>query len=883
MQIPEPMGKTSFLWILLLMFSTFTATTQTTEKKTCLAQKIRGEAPKIDGLLDEDDWMLANWNGGFTQHRPYDGKEASQPAFFAVLYDDNNLWVGMKMLDSSPDSIVQRMTRRDDVEGDAAAIEIDSYNDKRTAFAFAVTASGVKCDFIVSNDGDTEDNTWNPVWWAEVSKDSLGWYAEMRIPLTQIRFEDKAEQEWGFQVVRYLFRKEETDLWQHISPKQPGFVSFFGKIAGINQISPKKTTDIMPYVVASTERFEKETGNPFRDKGRRSDLDAGLDAKIGLTNNLTLDMTVNPDFGQVEADPSEVNLSTFETFFQEQRPFFIEGKNILNFGLNFGDGDLADEGLFYSRRIGRQPHYAPDLESGSFADIPEVTRILGAAKITGKTRKGWSIGVLESMTAKETAKIKGLYTDDKVTVEPFTNFAVARLQRDFNEGNTYFGGMVTAVNRDLSEDQFDFLHKSAYAGGLDFVHKWKDKTWQFETSLYGSRVAGSTTAITRTQEAWTHLFQRPDAGYLGVDSSRTSLSGYGGKIMLGEYGGKFKFLSAFACKSPGLELNDVGYLRETNTILQVYWMGYHENEPFSIFNNLYANFNQWTEWDFGGYLTSPGGNINVNATFKNYWGIGFGSNISGPSRSSSALRGGPALKVPGNYNFWAEISTNEQKKLTVGVEWYTSRGFVKNYSTSDGLELDVDYRPLKTLKLSFNPEWETDHHELQYIMQQETDGKNRYIFGSIERHTLSASFRISLNLTPDLSLQYWGQPFIASGSYSRFKRITNNMAADYTDRFREYTMAEVTYNPAEETYNIHENNFGTVSFDQPDFNVKEFLSNMVLRWEYNPGSTLYLVWSQNRDSEVSDGSFSFGRDFRRLADAKAGNIFLVKLSYRLGR
>lgn len=877
------MKQASVVLILQLVFLSLITCPQTKEKKTCLAQKVQGETIKIDGILDEADWKLAHWDNGFTQHRPHDGRDAEQQTFFAILYDNNNLYVGMKMLDTAPDSIVQRLTRRDNVDGDVAGIEIDSYNDKRTAFAFAVTSAGVKYDFMVSNDGNNEDATWNPVWWAGATKDSLGWYAEMRIPLTQLRFGEKQEQDWGFQAVRYLFRKDETDLWQPISPKQAGFVSFFGRLKGITGIKPHKIADLMPYVVARTEQYEKEPDNPFRSSGHKKDLNAGLDAKIGLTNFMTMDLTVNPDFGQVEADPSEVNLSTYETFFREQRPFFIEGNNILNYGLNFGDGDLSDEGLFYSRRIGRQPHYFPDLENGSYADIPEVTRILGAAKITGKTRNGWSVGVLESMTAKENAEIKGNNINEKVAVEPFTNFAVGRLQKDFNEGNSYLGGMVTAVNRNLREEQFNFMHKSAYSGGLDFVHKWHNKDWQFETSIYGSRVAGGTEAITRTQKAWTHLFQRPDADYLNYDTTRTSLSGYGGKLVLGEYGGNWKFMGAAAWKSPGLELNDVGYMRESNNILGCFWVGYHKQEPFSIFNRMNLNSDVWANWNFGGDRTSHGAEFSLNTTFRNYWSFGFGANTNGQSVSASALRGGPSLKVPGNFNTWTNIGSSEQKKLTVELNGWINRGYVKNYSQSQGVDLSIAYRPLKSLKLSINPEYNLSRSELQYITQEEIAGTNRYIFGSIKRNTLSASFRVSYNLTPELSLQYWGQPFIASGKYTHFKRITNNMADEYTDRFKEYSPSEVIYNSSSETYQVTENNFGSVSFDQPDFNVKEFLSNMVLRWEYQPGSTLYLVWSQNRDSSVSDGSFEFNRDIGRLFDAKAGNIFLVKLSYRLGR
>jgi hypothetical protein len=872
-----------YCYLLLIILFSIQSVAQTYEKKSCQAQKINGEPPVIDGKLSDSAWKLAKWYDGFMQHEPTEGKDPTFQTEFSVLYDQYNMYVGMKMFDPSPDSIVRRLTRRDQIDGDIAVVFIDSYDDKRSAFAFGVTAAGVKFDQFTSNDGQNEDDTWNPIWWTEVSIDSAGWNAEMRIPLTQLRFEEKSEQEWGFEAARLIFRKQETSVWQPVARKQASFVSQFGRISGFQGIESRNIVDIMPYAVARTARFEKEPDNPFRANGNDNNLSAGLDAKIGITNYLTLDMTVNPDFGQVEADPSEVNLSTYETFFQEQRPFFIEGKNILNYGLSFGDGEDASEGMFYSRRIGRSPHYSPELNDGEYMKAPEFTRILGAAKITGKTSKGWSVGFLESMTAKEYAKVFRNNLHEKVPVEPYTNYAIGRIQKDFNDGNTTFGGILTAVNRNLKDAELYFLHKSAYTGGFDFVHKWNNKKWEFDLSLYGSRVAGTPEAITETQRSWIHLYQRPDASYLGVDSTKTSLSGYGGKIVLGELEGKFKFLGMVTFKSPGLEINDVGYLRETDNILQVFWTGYQIYEPFSIFRQMNLNFNQYSVWNFGGNRLSSGGNINGHTQFTNYWNLQFGANLDGRSLSSSALRGGPLLKLPGNYNLFAEIGSNEQKKLTFEFQGSYRNSFENSFSQGSNIELSIDYKPVNALKFSLNPGYDFSKTALQYITQEEINGQSRYIFGSLKRNTLSASFRININLTPELSLQYWGQPFIASGKYSHFKRITDNMAKELTGRYKEYNFSEIQYDTPSETFTVSESGFGPVTFDQPDFNVKEFLSNMVIRWEYNPGSTLYLVWSQNREASVNDGSFDFGRDVDRLFSSKANNIFLVKLSYRLGR
>lgn len=852
-------------------------------KKEYFAGECSKNEIAVDGNLNEPAWNKATWMNDFVQFEPSEGKKSHQKTEFAILLDEHFINVGFKCWDTAADSIVQRLGRRDQTDGDLVAIQFDSYYDKRTAFSFMVNAAGIKNDFLISNDGENEDNTWDPIWLVKTSRDSLGWYAEMRIPLTQLRFEGGSEQTWGMQVARMLFRKQEVSLWQPTSKKISGWVSKYGELKGLKNLKSRKVADFTPYAVARTDRFEKEERNPFRDSGHKNQLDVGLDGKIGLTNNLTLDFTINPDFGQVEADPSQVNLTSFETFFQEKRPFFIEGKNILSFPLMFGDGDLAAENLFYSRRIGRRPHNNPDLNDGEYKDAPEFTSILGAAKITGKTKTGWSIGVLESLTSEEFAHISNGHQRSEM-IEPFTNYTIGRVQKDFDKGNTIIGGIFTSVNRNLEEEQLDYLHKSAFTGGIDFTHKWHNKDWQFDFSSYFSRVEGSTEAISNTQKSWIHGFQRPDATHFEFDSTRTSLSGSGGKIVLGKYGGKLKFMAATAWKSPELELNDVGYMRQADNILEVIWVGYRIFEPFSIFRNLNLNFNQWTEWNFAGELTGPGGNINAHTQFKNYWNFHIGGNLNGEGLSTTELRGGPALKIPGTKNIWMAFGSNEQKKITGEVQTMFLAGNRKDYKSIFDIGVSLGYRPSKNLKITLSPNFNSNNDELQYVTQQDFSGKTDYIFARINQKTLSASLRVNYNLTPDLSIQYWGQPFISSGRYSEFKRITDSRASDYTDRFQLLNEEELGYLAPDEVYRVSDK-FGNFlyNFDQPDFNVKEFLSNMVVRWEYKPGSTLFLVWSQNRNHSVSNGGFHFQDNITELFDEKPYNVFLVKMSFRIGR
>ena len=837
----------------------------------------------IDGNLDEASWQKAIWQNDFIQYEPSEGKQPAQKTEFAILIDETNVYVGFKCWDTSPDSIEHRLSRRDEADGDLVAVQFDSFFDHRTAFSFYLNVAGTKQDFMVSNDGENEDNTWDPIWLGKTSRDSLGWYAEIKIPLTQLRFEGNGEQTWGLQLGRNLFRKQEVSIWQPSSKKVSGWVSQFGELKGLNNLKSRKVANLIPYAVARTDRFEKEAANPFKSDGKKNQLDFGLDGKVGLTNNLTLDFTINPDFGQVEADPSQVNLTSFETFFQEKRPFFIEGKNILSFPLMFGDGDLASENLFYSRRIGRRPHNSPDLADDEYVDSPEFTSILGAAKVTGKTKSGWSVGVLESITSEEFAHISNGSQRSEM-IEPFTNYAIGRIQKDFNDGNTSFGGIFTSVNRNLGEEQLNYLHQSAYSGGIDLVHKWHNKDWELDFSSYFSRVEGSAEAITNTQESWIHGFQRPDATHLTMDTTRTSLTGQGGKILLSKNGGKLKFMAATAWKSPGLELNDVGYMRQADNILEVVWVGYRIYEPFSIFRNFSFNFNQWTEWNFAGELTGPGGNINMHTQLKNYWYISLGGNLNGSGLSSTELRGGAALKTSGTKNFWIGVGSSDQKKLTAGFEFMALEGNVKNSKTMLSYGLSFGYRPSKSLKITLSPNYSTNIDELQYVTQQDYANQTDYLFARINQKTLSASLRVNYNITPDLSIQYWGQPFLASGKYNEFKRITNGRAGNYADRFSLFDNTELNYQPADEFYRVSDPTGNLIyTFDQPDFNVKEFLSNMVIRWEYHPGSTIFLVWSQTRSQSVSNGIFDFRNDLTKLFDEKPYQVFLLKMSFRLGR
>lgn len=876
--------KFTYLFLTICFLASSVLFGQEFPKRTYTTSKLETKniAPSIDGVLNDPAWESVEWENEFVQHEPYEGADPSQKTAFKIIYDDNNIYLGIKAFDTNPDSIETRLTRRDDMDGDVVGVQLDSYFDKLTAFTFLVNAGGVKTDMLMANDGESEDPSWDPIWFVKTKVNKEGWVAEIQIPLSQLRFDSDSSLTWGLQVIRLLYRKQELSLWQHIPVESSGWVHQFGEVNGISNIKPKRQIELAPYAVTSYNTYESEDGNPYMD-GKDFKFNAGLDGKIGITNNMILDFTVNPDFGQVEADPSQVNLTAYETYFEEKRPFFIEGKNIFSFSVSGIDGgDMSAENLFYSRRIGRNPQGYPDLVTGEYAKMPEFTTILGAAKISGKTKNGLSYGILESVTQEEKVEIDFDGEKRHETVEPITNYLVGRVQKDFGKGKTILGGILTSTNRRINDTTMNFLRTSAVTGGIDFTTTWQDKNYYFTLNTLFSQVQGSEEAMLHTQESSVHYYQRPDAQHLEIDSSMTSMFGHAGSMSIGKQGGgHFNFGAILTWKSPGFEINDVGFLMSSDEILPIVYAGYRIWEPFSIFRQMNINVNAWHAWDFGGVNILTGGNFNFFTQFKNYWRFSTGYNVSGERQSSSALRGGPMLKLPGNQSTRLFISSDDTKKLIFNFFGNFSWGF-DNSANRQSFGLEVDYRPIDMLSLSLEPSLNLNKTELQYITTDNYNSDPRYIMGYIDQQVVSLDFRINLSLTPDLSIQYWGQPFFAVGDYSKFKRIANPQADVFTDRYHVFESNEIFYDEDAEYYMIDENQDSNYDygFENPDFNFKEFLSNLVLRWEYHPGSTLYFAWSQSREGLEPNGRFTPNEDIQNLFSITPHNIFLIKFSYR---
>lgn len=841
--------------------------------KTYQSNSFQSSAPVIDGLEVDEAWEEVEWGGDFVQREPNYGVAPGQQTQFKILYDAKNLYVLVRAFDDEPDQIVRRMSRRDGFDGDFVEINIDSYYDKRTAFSFTASVSGVKGDEYISNNGDNWDETWDPIWYLATSIDDKGWIAEFRIPLSQLRFADVPEHTWGIQFTRLLFRKEERSTWQPIPQDAPGWVHLFGEMNGIKGIKPQKQLEIQPYIVASSDRFPTEEGNPFAT-GKSSAVNLGVDAKIGLTSDITLDLTINPDFGQVEADPSQVNLSAFRLFFRERRPFFLEGNNVLDFPIVGFD----ENNLFYSRQIGGAPSYYPD---GDFVDRPGQTQILAAAKLSGKNKNGFSWAILESLTRREEAAVITNGEEDKVAVEPMTNYLIGRFQQDIDGGKTVIGAMLTSTNRFIEDPQLDFLHREAYSGGIDLQHNFKDRKYGINFRTVFSNVQGSTEAISLTQHASERFFQRPDNHYKSVDSSRTSLTGTGGTLSFGKQSGSWIWELGGTYRTPELSLNDAGFLAQTDAWVQWAFTQYRVLQPVGIFRFMRINFVQWREYDFGGSNLSSGYELFYGTQFQNYWRLNTQFTLEGPQTSNADLRGGPSIRYPGGANWWYWIGTNQQKKIAFGLNQWFYWGF-NDYTLNNGVNLSMTLRPTDALNISLSPSFTRRRGNLQYINTIETEQGDKFLLGTVKQRIYRMTVRANYNITPNLTIEYWGQPFIASGYYDEFKEVKESTHQDYFERFSQFDPTQVLFHADAESYDVFYSGAQNpaYSFSNPDFNIREFRSNMVLRWEYIPGSTLFLVWASNGsayDQEIRDGFSEASNDLFQL---KSRNTLLIKYTYR---
>jgi hypothetical protein len=826
--------------------------------------------PIIDGVLNDDCWKTGEWAGDWTQWIPNEGAKPSQPTELKILYDDKNLYVALRAFDNEPSKISRKAGRRDELTGDMVGVVFDSYHDRRTGFEFIVTAAGQKVDDILTNPM-VNDLNWNAVWYVKTGLEDSAWVAEFEIPLSQLRYSSDPEQVWGLHAWRWIDRLSEESDWELQTSTGPGILYQFGELQGIQDIPKSQRIEIMPYALGKLKTFEKQPGNPYAENGHTFMGSAGLDAKIGLSSNFTADLTINPDFGQVESDPSVMNLTAFETFYEEKRPFFLEGENIFKF-------ELDDDNVFYTRRIGHAPDYKPELGNDEYLKYPDNTSILSAVKVSGKSAKGLSVGVLQSMTANETALLYSGGNEQEIDVEPLTSYTVGRVQQDFNQGTSTLGGIITSTNRFINSPALDSLNnRNAFTAGMDFLHQWNDQEFYLDAKLIASSINGSTDAISDLQLSSARYYQRPDATHLEYDPMLTQLNGQGGTVKIGKGSkGLWRYSAEVNWKSPGLDLNDIGYMQMADQVKEETEISYFVNHPVSVFRTYTVGIHQQNNWDYALNYLNSGLFLTGSMEFLSKWKVAPSVFFRTESLDTRLLRGGNAILLPAMMESTLAINSDVSKKIFGSLSGIYTGAQEDNYKNSR-LEASLTVIPFNVLKLTAGAYYTNNMDELQYVETKSLNGNNKYIMGLINQNTLGATFRIDYNITPELSLQYYGSPFASVGKYSELKEITEPQAESYTDRF---SILQTSYSEADNSYHVSaKGDEPAYSIANPDFTFSQFRSNLVFRWEYRPGSQLYFVWANERTFQNNGTHTSAGDAMGKLGDAYPNNIFQVKLSY----
>jgi hypothetical protein len=795
-------------------------------------------------------WQGAQLIDGFRVFDPTEDGAPSMRTTAKVAYDDRNLYVLVRAYDPHPDSIVALLSRRDvRTSSEWIKIMIDAYHDKRSGVELAVNPVGVKRDYAIYNDRD-EDESWDGIWDVATRVDRDGWVAEFKVPLSQLRFANRPSNTFGIMIWRDIARTQERQSWPMYRRSKSGLASQFGEVSGIDGLAPPRRLEITPYSVSKNFQQERDL-NALTRFDRVTTQTVGADIKLGLSSNLTLDATINPDFGQVEADPAALNLSAFELFFQERRPFFTEGAGIFNsFNINCNDG--ACSGLLYSRRIGRSPQLA-----GYYGDAttPQFSPITAAAKLTGRLPSGLSIGVLDAVTERVRAP-------GGQTLEPRGNYFVTRLMQDLNDGASGVGLMLTATNRQLDASSDAYLRSSAYTGGLDARHRFLNRNYEVAGWVVGSQVSGSSAAMDLLQQNSTHAYNRPGSG-LDYDPARTTLGGYGAEAAIRKIGGGItRFELTYQRLSPGFEINDLGFLPRVDQQGLYGWFAFQFQEPTALYRRWFLNFNGYRQWNTAGMGTSAGGNINTFMQLSNYWGAFAGVNLNNlfESLDDRFARGGPAVRRSPQGSAWVGFNGDDRKPIVPNLEvdwWQSDEGHSHGVSINPGMT----FRATSRMQGRLNAGFSRDTYDAQWYGNYGVVGVDttHYSFARLDQRTINLTARMDVTMTPTLTLQVYAQPFITTGHYTNWKQLRDPSNTDYDQRFQPFA-------PAGDAL--------------VDFNYKQFRSNTVLRWEYRPGSTLFFVWTQGRTQyDIDLGAFNARSDATNLFRTQPDNTFLIKASY----
>jgi hypothetical protein len=832
---------------------------------------------ELDGVLDDEAWAGAQWFDDFVQKEPEQGARPSVRTEVAFLYDDDALWIGARMQARDPAQLERRFTRRDEGGNvERLMISLDTYQDDRTAYTFAVTAAGVRLDWYHPSDDEyNRDGTFNPVWQARTALDpEHGWTAELRIPISQLRFNDGEVQNWGLNINRYIPDGNEDLYWVLIDREETGWSSRMGDLGGITGLTPSRRLEVLPYV-ASEATFRSEgsfdADNPFVEANDATGR-VGVDVKMGLGPNLTLDATINPDFGQVEADPAVVNLSGFETFFDERRQFFIEGSQ------NF---DTQGSSLLFSRRIGAPPSGSVD---GDYIETPRTTRILGAAKLTGRLESGLTVGALAAVTDREMASVFDAGTGEfgEFRVEPRTAYGAVRLNQQFGAEQSTVGMMLTAVGRDLGELDADdplwgALPDRAYAGGLDLHKRFSGGAFNLYSHAEFSHVSGEPASLENLQTNRIHAFQRPDQDHVEVDPSATSMTGFSAALRGNKATGRFRYNGGVWLNSPGFEINDLGRLTDPDRVWQWAFARYRSTDPGAVFRQWEVETGVNNGWNFGGERINTWVMASAWAQWSNFWfsRIQVSSNLR--SQSDTQTRGGPLMARERSWTVDGSFDSNFNNDTRYGADLRVFGDELGGGGYRIGGR--VVSRLSDRLEVTLSPRFASWESSRQYVGtfgdgRAETFG-SRYVFANVDRREVAAPVRVNIGLSPDLSVELYAEPFAASGDYLS----VGELEAPRANALLLYGEDIPAVRQDDGSILVEDGDPFTI--DNPDFHFLSFRSNAVVRWEWRPGSTLFVVWQQNRASSGSDGS---AVGFDRLGDAvraEGENVLAVKLTYWL--
>ncbi len=852
----------------------------------------------VDGRLDEAVWQGPPAVRRLTQSDPHEGAAPTESTWVWVAYDDEALYVAARCWDSQPDSIIALLVRRDLVtSSDRFMVYLDPFHDHRSGYYFGINPAGVLYDGTLFNDG-WDDASWDGVWVARARREdaaasraregATGWTCEFRIPYSQLRFRPGAEQVWGIDFKRLLGRRNESDFLAFTPRNGSGFCSRFPHLVGLENGHHTTAIEVLPYVTGKAEYLAHDRGDPFHD-GSRYTPASGADLRMPVGNGLTLNATVNPDFGQVEVDPAVVNLSDVETYFEEKRPFFTENARIFGFG-NEGANDYwsfnwPEPTFFYTRRVGRAPQGSlPD--DTQFSDVPVATRILGAAKLTGKLAPSWNFGTLHALTSEETADYAVGGRRSRLAVEPPTYYGVARTQKEFPDRYNGLGFMTTLAARDFGHDGLEGqLNRQSLMTGLDGWHFLdRKKTWVLSGWAVMSRVAGTAERMIGVQTDSRHYLQRPDASYLGVDSSATSLTGYGARLWLNKQDGDFRSNSAIGIISPKFDVNDMGFMSRADVVNAHSGYGYMWSKPRGWRKYAQLLGAVFGGWDYGWNTVSSGVYVTGRVVLDDDTAIE-GDVAWNPGVLDDRLtRGGPLGLRPGGYQYDASVVTDGRRGLVYSLYCgsYTtpSTRSIKTY-----VNPAAEWKPASNFSIQVGPEVDRTVEDNQYVTSVADPGHvpadfggQRYLFARLDQTTISANIRLNVSFAPNLSLQTFLQPLVSSGRYTDLKELERARSLEFVHYERGDLGSTITR--ADGTVTVSPGGGGTVfEFDDPDFSFKSLRGNAVLRWEYQPGSTLFLVWTQERTNEDLLGGLEFRRAFDRLVTAKPNNIFLAKVSY----